>query len=50
MEENREVEPLRHRRHSATFKAEVVKVCMQPGLWIAAVALHYRLNANLLRR
>ena len=50
MEENREVKPVRRRRHSTAFKAEAVKACMQPGVSIAAVALHYRLNANLLRR
>lgn len=50
MEENREVKPVRRRRHCAAFKAEAVKACMQPGVSIAAVALHYRLNANLLRR
>jgi len=50
MEENREVKPVRRRRHSAAFKAEAVSACMQPGVSIAAVALQYRLNANLLRR
>ena len=50
MEENREVKPVRRRRHSAAFKAEAVRACMQQGVSIAAVALHYRLNANLLRR
>ena len=50
MEENREVKPVRRRRHSTAFKAEAVKAYMQPGVSIAAVALHYRLNANLLRR
>ena len=50
MEENREVKPARRRRHSAAFKAEAVRACMQPGVSIAGVALHYRLNANLLRR
>ena len=50
MEANSEVKPTRRRRHSAAFKAEAVKACMQPGVSIAAVALHYRLNANLLRR
>lgn len=48
MEEN-PVAPTRRRRHSAEFKAEAVKACMQPGVSIAAVALHYRLNANMLR-
>jgi transposase len=50
MEENVDVPPARRRRHSAEFKAQAVKACMQPGISIAAVALHYRLNANLLRR
>lgn len=50
MEANSEVKPIRRRRHSAAFKAEAVAACMQPGISIAAVALHYRLNANLLRR
>lgn len=42
MEENREVKPARRRRHSEAFKAEAVKACMQQGVSIAAVALHYR--------
>ena len=50
MEENVDVQRTRRRRHSAEFKAEAVSACMQPGISIAAVALHYRLNANLLRR
>jgi len=50
MEESAEVKPTRRRRHSAEFKAQAIKACMQPGISIAAVALHYRLNANLLRR
>ena len=50
MEANSEVQPARRRRHSAAFKAEAVAACLQPGVSIAAVALHYRLNANLLRR
>src|SRR5690606_29856162 len=50
MEANSEVKPTRRRRHSAAFKAQAVAACMQPGVSIAAVALHYRLNANLLRR
>lgn len=40
----------RRRRHSAEFKAKAVQDCMQPGVSIAAIALHHRLNANLLRR
>lgn len=50
IEENSEVKPVRRRRHSAAFKAEAVRACLQPSVSIAAVALRYRLNANLLRR
>jgi transposase len=50
MEENVEVQTPRRRRHSAEFKAQAVSACLQPGVSVAAVALHYRLNANLLRR
>jgi transposase len=45
MEENLNRQRPRRRQHSTEFKA-----CMQPDVSIAAVALHYRLNANLLRR
>lgn len=50
MDENVDVQRARRRRHSAEFKAQAVRACMQPGVSMAAVALHYRLNANLLRR
>ena len=50
MQENPEVKQPKRRRHSAQFKAEAVKAAQHPGVSIAAVALHYRLNANLLRR
>ena len=39
-----------HRRHSAEFKAQVIRACWQPGVSIAAVALANGLNANMLRR
>jgi transposase len=38
----------RRRRHSASFKAEAVEACQQPGVSVAAVALARGLNANLL--
>lgn len=50
MEEWIDVSPARRRRHSPEFKALVVNACSQPGISVAAVALHHRLNANLLRR
>lgn len=50
MEEHIDVSPGRRRQHSAEFKALVVKACSQPGISVAAVALRYQLNANLLRR
>jgi transposase len=40
----------RRRKHSAEFKAQVVAACRRRGISIAAVALDYRLNANLVRR
>ncbi|QBP12570.1 transposase [Cupriavidus metallidurans] len=40
----------RRRRHSAEFKAKAVQDCLHRGVSIAAVALHHRVNANLLRR
>jgi transposase-like protein len=50
MEQIEEVRPTRRRRHSPEFKQKVVQACRKPGVSIAAIALHYRLNANLLRR
>ncbi|WP_239483412.1 transposase [Burkholderia sp. MS455] len=38
------------RRHSKEFKEKGIRAALQPHVSIAAVALHYRLNANLLRR
>ena len=43
------VQPVRRRRHSKEFKAEVMRAAMQPHVSVAAVALHYRLNAHLVR-
>ncbi|MFM0069458.1 transposase [Paraburkholderia aspalathi] len=43
------VQPTRRRRHSKEFKEKVIRAAMQSNVSIAAVALHYRLNANLLR-
>lgn len=38
------------RRHSAEFKMEVVNACGKPGVSVAAVALAFGLNANLVRQ
>lgn len=38
------------RRHSAEFKAEVLRACEQPGASTAGVALAFGLNANLVRQ
>lgn len=38
------------RRHSAEFKATVIRACRQPGVSIAAVALANQLNANMVRK
>ncbi len=40
----------RRRRHTAEFKAAVVRECLRPGVSIAAVALAHSLNANMLRK
>lgn len=40
----------RRRRHSAEFKASVVRACRQPGVSMAAVALANGLNATMLRK
>jgi transposase len=40
----------RRRRYSVEFKAQVVAACQGPGVSLAAIALHHKLNANLLRR
>jgi transposase len=44
------VQPTRRRRHSKEFKEKVIRAAMQPNVSIAAVALHFQLNANLLHR
>jgi transposase-like protein len=38
----------RRRRHSAEFKAQLIKTCQQPGVSSAVVALANGLNANML--
>jgi transposase len=41
----------RRRRHfDAGFKREVVQACQQPGMSLSGVALHYGLNANMVRK
>ncbi len=41
---------IHRRRHSPTFKAEVLAACAQPGASIAAVAQRYQINANLVHK
>ena len=38
------------RKHSAEFKASVVRACRQPGVSMASVALANGLNATMLRK
>jgi transposase-like protein len=40
----------RRRRHSAEFKASVIRAAQQPGVSMAAVALANGLNATMLRK
>ncbi|HAT2713924.1 TPA: transposase [Aeromonas hydrophila] len=44
------VNPKQRRRHSAAFKAEVLAACAQPGASVAAVALAFKLNDNLVHQ
>ena len=38
------------RRHSAAFKSEVLAACAEPGASVAAVALAFKLNDNLVHQ
>jgi transposase len=38
------------RRHSATFKGQVLAACAEPGASVAAVALAFKLNDNLVHQ
>lgn len=40
--------PVKRRKHSKAFKAQVLEACGQPGVSIAAVAQQFHLNANLI--
>ncbi len=40
----------RRRRHAAEFKAAAIAECRKPGASVAAVALEWQVNANLLRK
>lgn len=45
------MQPKSQRRvHGAEFKAQVLAECQQPGASVAAIALAYGLNINLLRK
>jgi transposase len=46
MDETEVMQPTRRRRHSKEFKAQAIRAAMQPNVSIAAVTLHYRLNAT----
>lgn len=45
-----QVKPKQRRRHSAAFKADVLVACAEPGASIAAVALAFKLNDNLVHQ
>jgi transposase len=43
------VSPVRRRRaHSEEFKRELVELCLEPGVSVAAIAMAHGINANLL--
>lgn len=41
---------IQRRRHSTTFKAQVVAECQRPGASVAAIAHAYGVNANLVHK
>ena len=45
-----EVNPKQRRRHSAAFKAQVLAACAEPGASVAAVAMSFKLNDNLVHQ
>ena len=45
-----DVNPKQRRRHSAAFKAQVLAACTEPGASVAAVALSFGLNDNLVHQ
>ena len=45
-----DVNPKFRRRHSAQFKAQVLAACAEPGASVAAVALSFGLNDNLVHQ
>ena len=45
-----DVNPKQRRRHSAEFEAQVLAACAEPGASVAAVALSYKLNDNLVHQ
>ena len=38
------------RRHSKAQKVAIVRQCLEPGTWLAGVALAHRVNANMVRK
>lgn len=45
-----DVNPKQRRLHSAEFKAQVLAACAEPGASVAAVALSFQLNDNLVHQ
>lgn len=45
-----DVNSKQRRRHSAEFKAQVLAACAEPGASVAAVALSFKLNDNLVHQ
>ena len=39
--------PVTRRKHSAAFKDKLLRLCVQPGASVAAIALEHGVNANL---
>jgi transposase len=44
------VNPKQRRRHSAAFEAQVLAACAEPGTSVAAIALSFQFNDNLVHQ
>jgi transposase-like protein len=50
MESDTPEQPPARRKHSATFKAQILQACMQPGASLSGIAISHGLNPNMVQR
>lgn len=39
----------KHRRHSESFRKQIIEACLQPGISVSAIAVANQLNTNMVR-